>query len=50
VYGLNNDGVGYAMDQYNEKLVPPDVIQQVEAAKQKIIKGEITVTDAMNKQ
>lgn len=49
VYGLDNDGVGYAMDQYNEKLVPPDVIQTVEAAKQKIIKGDITVTDAMFK-
>lgn len=47
VYGLDNEGVGYAMDQYNEKLVPPDVIQEVEAAKQKIVAGEIKVTDAM---
>ncbi len=47
VYGLDNDGVGYAMDQYNEKLVSPEVIQQVEAAKRKIINGEIKVTDAM---
>ncbi|HEY0546248.1 MAG TPA: BMP family ABC transporter substrate-binding protein [Pyrinomonadaceae bacterium] len=50
VYGLDNEGVGYAMDQYNEKLIPPDVIRDVEAAKQKIIKGEIKVTDAMTKQ
>ena len=49
VYGLDNDGVGYALDQYNEKLIPPDVLKKVEEAKQKIIKGEIHVTDAMAK-
>jgi basic membrane protein A len=49
VYGLDNDGIGYAMDQYNQKLIPPQVIQEVEAAKQKIIRGEIKVTDAMAK-
>ncbi|HEV7376355.1 MAG TPA: BMP family ABC transporter substrate-binding protein [Pyrinomonadaceae bacterium] len=49
VYGLENDGVGYAVDQYNEKLIPPDVIQKVEAAKQQIINGQIKVTDAMAK-
>jgi basic membrane protein A len=47
VYGLENDGIGYAMDQYNAKLVPEAVIAEVEAAKQKIIRGEIKVTDAM---
>ncbi|MEA2564409.1 MAG: basic rane protein [Acidobacteriota bacterium] len=47
VYGLDNDGIGYAMDQYNAKLIPPEVIREVEAAKQKIIRGEIKVTDAM---
>ncbi len=49
INGLNNNGVGYAMDQYNEKLVPQEVITEVEAAKQKIINGEIKVTDAMLK-
>jgi basic membrane protein A len=49
VYGLENEGVGYAMDQYNEKLIPPDAIQKVEEAKQKIIGGQIQVTDAMAK-
>jgi basic membrane protein A len=49
VYGLKEDGVGYAMDQYNKDLIPPEVIQEVEAAKQKIINGEIKVTDAMAK-
>jgi len=47
VYGLEDGGIGYAMDQYNEKLVPPQVIAEVEAAKARIIRGEIKVTDAM---
>ncbi|HVF48868.1 MAG TPA: BMP family ABC transporter substrate-binding protein [Pyrinomonadaceae bacterium] len=49
VFGLENDGVGYAMDKYNEQLVQPDWLQEVEAAKQKIISGQIQVTDAMAK-
>ena len=47
VYGLENEGIGYAMDQYNQDLVPADVIARVEEAKKKIIRGEIKVTDAM---
>lgn len=48
VYGLENDGVGYAMDQYNQALIPKDVIEKVEKAKQEIIAGRIEVTDVMN--
>lgn len=47
VYGLENGGIGYAMDQYNAGLIPDAVIAEVEAAKAKIIRGEIKVTDAM---
>ncbi|HEV2860693.1 MAG TPA: BMP family ABC transporter substrate-binding protein [Pyrinomonadaceae bacterium] len=47
VYGLDADGVGYAMDEYNKSLIPPETIQEVEAARQRIIAGEIKVTDAM---
>ncbi len=47
VFGLDKDGVGYAMDDYNKDLVPPEAIQEAEAAKQKIIAGEIKVTDAI---
>ncbi len=47
VYGLENDGVGYALDRHNEALIHPDVLVDVEAAKRKIINGEIKVTDAM---
>jgi len=48
-FGLEKDGVAYAMDKNNEGLIPPDVIQKVEAARAKIVAGEIKVTDAMAK-
>ncbi len=47
VFGLESDGVGYAMDQYNKDLVSPEAIQAAEEAKKKIIAGQIKVTDAM---
>ncbi|HVQ38871.1 MAG TPA: BMP family ABC transporter substrate-binding protein [Pyrinomonadaceae bacterium] len=55
VYGLDKDGVGYAMDQNNamddnkKPLIPEDAIKQVEEARKKIIDGQIKVTDAMMK-
>ncbi len=49
VFGLDKDGVAYAMDDNNKMLIPPDVIQKVEEAKTKIGSGEIKVTDAMAK-
>jgi basic membrane protein A len=49
VFGLDNEGIGYALDDYNRSLIPPDVLTQVDAAKQKIIAGQIKVTDAMAK-
>ena len=49
VYGLDKDGVAYAMDENNKGLIPPEAIQEAEEARQKIIKGEIKVTDAMLK-
>ena len=47
VFGLESDGVGYVMDQFNRDLVSPDAIRAAEDAKKKIIAGEIKVTDAM---
>jgi basic membrane protein A len=47
VFGLDKDGVGYAMDDFNKDLVPPDALEAAEAAKKKIIAGEIKVTDAI---
>lgn len=49
VFGLETEGVGYALDKNNETIIPPDVLKEVDAAKQKIIAGEINVTDAMAK-
>ncbi len=49
VYGLENDGVSYALDKFNESLIPSEVLREVRIAKQKIIGGEIQVTDAMAK-
>jgi basic membrane protein A len=48
VFGLDKDGVGYAMDENNQNLISSEAIRQVEEAKKKIIGGEIKVTDAMN--
>ncbi len=49
VFGLDNDGVGYALDDYNKALIPPSVLEKVEQAKRDIIAGKIKVTDAMAK-
>jgi basic membrane protein A len=49
VYGLESEGVAYSLDQFNQKLIAPEVLKEVDAAKQKIIGGEIQVTDAMAK-
>ena len=47
LFGLDNDGVGYAMDEYNQPLIPQSVLDEVERAKKEIINGHIKVTDAM---
>ena len=49
VFGLDKDGVGYAMDEFNRDLITPEMIEEVEGARKKIISGEIKVTDAMLK-
>ena len=46
-YGLDADGVGYSMDDFNRALIPQEVLDEAEAAKQRIISGEIKVTDAI---
>lgn len=49
VYGLENDGIGYALDEYNKTLIPPALIERVEQARKDIIAGKIKVTDVMAK-
>ncbi len=43
VLGLAEEGVGYALDENNEPLVDQAMIDAIEAAKAKIIAGEISV-------
>ncbi len=45
--GLKEDGVGYAVDKYNEKLVTADMKKKIEAARADIISGKIKVADYM---
>src|SRR5438552_5377015 len=49
VYGLDNDGVGYAVDEYNKTLLPAETIHALDETKRKIISGQIKVTNAMEK-
>jgi basic membrane protein A len=48
-YGLEDGGISYALDKYNEPLIPKPILTEVDAARDKIIRREITVTDAMAK-
>jgi basic membrane protein A len=48
LFGLDNDGVAYTVDEYNRNLLTPDATRAAEAARQKIIAGEILVTDALS--
>ena len=47
VLGLKEGGVDWAYDQYNDKLITPEMKARVEAAKADIIAGKITVHDYM---
>jgi basic membrane protein A and related proteins len=49
VLGLAEDGVGYAVDQYDAALITPAMKAKVEAARADIIAGRIKVTDYMAK-
>jgi basic membrane protein A len=48
IFGLEKDGVAYAMDNNNKDLISPEAIQEAEDARKKIIAGQIKVTDAIN--
>ena len=48
VLGLKEGGVDWALDQYNEPLVTPEMKAKVEAAKADIIAGKIVVHDYMS--
>ena len=42
-FGLADDGVGYAVDEYNEDLLTEEMLSVVEDARQAIIEGTISV-------
>ncbi|PZA08085.1 MULTISPECIES: BMP family protein [unclassified Meiothermus] len=42
-FGLNNNGVGYAFDQYNRALIPAGVITKLDAIRKDIVAGKIKV-------
>ncbi|MFO1142646.1 MAG: BMP family ABC transporter substrate-binding protein [Amaricoccus sp.] len=48
VMGLAQDGVGYALDENNEKLITPEMKAKVDEARQEIIDGKIKVHDYMS--
>ncbi len=47
VLGLKEGGVDWAYDQYNEKLITPEMKAKVDQAKADIIAGKIAVADYM---
>ncbi len=47
VMGLAEDGVGWALDEYNADLITDEMKAAVEEARAKIISGEIVVVDYM---
>lgn len=44
-FGLANKGIDYAVDQYNQKILPPAVRAEAEQLKAQIIAGKIDVPD-----
>jgi basic membrane protein A len=48
VFGLKNNGVGYAEDQWNKNILTDEAKKAADAAKADIIAGKITVHDYMS--
>jgi basic membrane protein A len=44
-FGLANNGIGYSVDPYNEKLLPEAVRRRADELKNEIISGKIVVPD-----
>ncbi|MBY0470277.1 BMP family ABC transporter substrate-binding protein [bacterium] len=44
-FGLSNNGIDYALDEFNEKLISPDMKKKIESIKEAIIAGKIKVPD-----
>ena len=48
VFGLKNDGVGYAVDENNKTILTAEAKAKAEQAKADIISGKISVHDYMS--
>jgi basic membrane protein A len=48
--GLAEEGVGYALDENNRALITPEMEAKLDEARQKIISGELKVTDYYSTQ
>ena len=46
---VSPNGVGYSLDQYNRKLITPEMEKRLEQARADIVAGKIKVTDYMAK-
>jgi len=46
--GIGNEGVGYALDEFNAELVSEEMQATVDAASAAITSGELTVHDYMS--
>jgi len=44
-FGLEIEGVGYALDEYNQALLSADLVAAVEAVKQDILAGTLEVPE-----
>ena len=49
-FGLANGGVDFALDQNNEKLLTPAMVQKINDVKKGIITGKIQVPDYYKKK
>ena len=47
VLGLKEGGVDYAADEFNAKMITPDMKKRVDAARADIVSGKIKVVDYM---
>lgn len=49
VLGIKENGVGLAVNEYYEKLVPQEIRNEVEALREKVVSGEIQISSAYGK-
>ena len=47
-FGLEDGGVSYALDEYNQSLLSDEILQTVESLKAQIIAGDIDVPNEVS--